>query len=72
MNTTFLDEDEVELSRDDALPCPFCGRQPTIQPWHGGGPRKRMVGCGSNECCVNPGVCGASRKTALANWNQRQ
>ena len=64
------------LSRSEALPCPFCGQQPTIQPWHGGGPRKRLVTCPANEeghepCWIIPSACESTRARALAAWNYR-
>jgi hypothetical protein len=56
---------------DDASPCPFCGKRPVIQPWHGGGPRKRMVLCDYLNCPANPSVTGGTRAVALSNWNMR-
>jgi len=54
-----------------ALACPFCGEQPLIVPWHGGGPRKRNVFCANDTCLVQPGVCGTTENRALENWNYR-
>jgi len=47
---------------DEALPCPFCWREPTIEPWHGGGPRKRLIACDQDTCPVAPSV---------TEWNTR-
>ena len=59
------------LSEADALSCPFCGNQPTIEPWHGGGPRKRLIACQHDDCDVSPMVTGSTRGQALARWNRR-
>jgi hypothetical protein len=62
------------LPRDVARPCPWCGQQPTIQYWHGGTPRKRMVTCPDDDaapCEVQPSVTGRNRQVALGKWNNR-
>src|SRR5690348_6404185 len=39
--------------REQLLPCPFCGAAPIVQPWHGGGPRKRMIYCDNDDCMLS-------------------
>lgn len=53
------------------LPCPFCGAQPELEPWHGGPPTKRLVWCGNEACAVAPMVTGDTKAEAIARWNQR-
>lgn len=56
----------------EPLPCPFCGRLPTVLKWHGGGPRKTMVMCEMDAGChSNPSVVGYSRAAAVRRWNMR-
>jgi RNA polymerase subunit RPABC4/transcription elongation factor Spt4 len=51
--------------------CPFCGDVPTVEPWHGGGPRKIMIHCESERCLVSPQVTGETPDEALSAWNHR-
>lgn len=53
-------------------PCPFCGDLPTIQPWHGGGTRKRMIACENDRCRVAPMVTGSNADRARETWNRRR
>lgn len=55
----------------DLKPCPWCGRIPTMRPWHGGGPLKRMVHCVNERCRVAPEVTGARPSEAADIWNDR-
>lgn len=60
------------LSVTQAKPCPFCGKQPEIQPWHGGGPRKHLVRCENDSCVASPSLLGTTAKKAIENWNYRR
>lgn len=55
----------------EAKPCPFCGEQPRLRPWHGGAKTKRMIGCPWPGCYVQPAVTGPTPGVALARWNER-
>jgi len=61
-----------EGRRVDLLPCPFCGGSAAIEPWHGGGPRKRHVGCDNEACPIRPGVTGCTAAVAVHRWNTRR
>lgn len=65
-------KDPVELPRTVAKRCPFCGSQPYIQGWHGGGVGKRIIDCKSEYCHANPHVSAGSRAVALKRWNERR
>lgn len=60
-----------ELMKHEAKPCPFCGQQPFMSYWHGGGPLKRMVFCDNSACVVSPQVSGSTKTRALNRWNWR-
>lgn len=55
----------------ELLPCPFCGSAPEIEPWHGGGPLRRMISCINNSCNANCAVTGSTPALAARNWNKR-
>lgn len=64
--TVVIDGREQKL-----LPCPFCGSAAKIQPWHGGGPRKRLISCTGEFCAASPSVAGSTRMNAAKIWNTR-
>lgn len=55
----------------DLLCCPFCGAIPTMEPWHGGGPKKRLISCINENCPVEPSVTAETPAKAIAKWNHR-
>lgn len=55
----------------EALPCPFCGELPKIQPWHGGSPTKVLISCDNEDCEVGPSVTGGTADEAHERWNWR-
>jgi hypothetical protein len=59
--------------RYDLKSCPWCGASPTIEPWHGGRPTKRLISCGDpdNECDVRPMVTGETEREAIDRWERR-
>lgn len=52
-------------------PCPFCGAEAEMEPWHGGGPDKQLISCSGVECEASPAVTGETPGEAVANWNRR-
>ena len=57
---------KVKLER-----CPFCGWAAEMESWHGGGPKKVLVGCVNETCAVQPEVSGETPKEAARRWNTR-
>lgn len=53
------------------LLCPFCGKFPEAQRWHGGGPRKTLIGCENEHCHASPSVTGSTARIAEERWNRR-
>jgi len=51
--------------------CPFCGKPPKIEPWHGGPKAKRLISCDDDFCPVSPSITGNTEKEAAASWNTR-
>jgi hypothetical protein len=52
-------------------PCPFCGVDPVMEPYHGGGKLKRIIECVNDYCMVQPSVTGPNSLTAARRWNER-
>lgn len=66
------------MSTIHLLPCPFCGGEATVQPWHGGRPTKKPISCSNGYhydedggCSVGPSVCGETEEEAAVAWNRR-
>lgn len=66
-----MTEQTSEPTTENVKPCPWCGTQPLIEPWHGGGPDKHMVSCDNEDCAAGPKVTGENRIVAIALWNER-
>lgn len=59
------------MNSEMTKPCPFCGSTPCMEPWHGGGPRKRLISCENEDCYVQPSVTGSTSGIAIRKWNTR-
>jgi hypothetical protein len=65
------------LTVEEAKACPFCGEQPTLEPYHFTGPAKWTVTCWGNQgqngvdCSVAPSSHGPTRAMAIGRWNHR-
>lgn len=70
-NAVALENWKGAYQSPEALPCPFCGGAPILVPWHGGPRTKRRVMCQSDDCPVEPGICGDTEAKALQSWNTR-
>jgi hypothetical protein len=64
----------TRLSREEALPCPFCGHQPKYELYRTErGERRCAVWCGNLRCTAcAPCTYGPTLKRALALWNTRK
>ncbi len=62
------------LTPMEAFPCPFCGRQPKMQPWHNA-KDGRWIACDIEDefeiCAVAPNVVDNGKKRTLSKWNTR-
>ena len=68
-----MSQKPIELSEQEAKPCPFCGRQPTVGPWHDYlGPRVHVT-CPAedDDDCAIPAMVDETREKALRRWNTR-
>ena len=62
----------MTIKKTEPLGCPWCGKIPTVEYWHGGPPTKRMVSCQNDRCEVAPMVTGNTRAIAIRRWNNRR
>ena len=53
----------------DFLPCPWCGKRPTIEHWPG--QSCWYVACERSRCPCNPTMIARSRVVLLRRWNTR-
>lgn len=56
------------MSDDQLLPCPFCGGDAEIMPWHGGPKTKRLIECDNETCDVHPSVTGTFMWLLVVMW----
>jgi len=57
----------------DLKPCPFCGGEATIEPWHSPTKDSFMVSCTNDPPCnVLPRTVGQTWEQAVEHWNTRQ
>lgn len=52
-------------------PCPICGLEPEMEPWHGSGLNSTRIGCNADFCPVGVGVVRPSQRGAIKAWNTR-
>jgi hypothetical protein len=51
-----------------ARSCPFCGANPPLATRRAG---RFLVGCGAEDCAIQPQVAADSLDAAWAAWNRR-
>jgi len=69
-----MKREPIRLSEDEAKPCPFCGRQPTVEHCHGYLGWEVHVTCPAedDDDCAIPSVADETREKALRRWNTRK
>jgi Lar family restriction alleviation protein len=58
----------ADTAAPSLLPCPFCGKQPVLQPK--GKVRRYMIYC-ANDDCMGPHTTADNKQDALVQWNTR-
>lgn len=69
----------MKLSKEEALPCPYCGSQPNLRmsktkhcQAHGEPYQDYIILCESKKCFMSPKTQHHIKRMALRSWNQRK